>query len=161
MVAVARSERGCGSWPATAPAPAAEPSDCTVANVSGEPPPKTYDVAPICAPAPSWTTSASEPAAVTVPFAGSSQDAPLRELPEGERPPRMRSRFPTVTSASRESGAASCQGSMPASSDGGPAAVVRPRYVPAPVVPGAAAEPDAADVVAGAAVVEAGAVDDV
>ena len=130
-MAAATSERGWGSSPATRPVPAEGPSDCTVANVVGEPPPKTNDVAPSCAPAPSWTTSAREPAALTVPLLGSSQDAVPSELPAGDRPPTIRNRSPTARRTSREIGAASCHGSTPASSEGAPSLVLVAWIVPA------------------------------
>ena len=113
------------------PVPAVGPRDCTVATVVGEPPPKTKDVAPICAPAASWTTAGSDPPAVTAPLVVSSHDVVPSEAPAGERPPRIRSRPPTATTASRETGAVSGHGSIPASSDGVPATVEPAWLVPA------------------------------
>ena len=120
--AAARSERGCGSCAVTlpVPAPAPVPRDCTVAKVVGEPPPNTNDAGPIWAPAASWTMAASAAPAVTVPLAVSSQDVVPSDVPAGERPPRIRSFPPSAVSTSREIGAASCHGSIPASSEGVP-----------------------------------------
>ena len=123
-VAAARSERGCGSCAVTLPVPASAPRDCTVAKVVGEPPPNTNDVVPICAPAASWTMAGREPPAVTVPLVVSSQDVVPSDEPAGERPPRIRSFPPTAVSASRETAAPSCHGSIPASSEGVPDAAV-------------------------------------
>jgi hypothetical protein len=124
-VATARSERGWGSWPETADGAAfaagasGVTTDCTVATVSGEPPPRTYVREPKDTAAASWTPVASRLPAEAVPVVGARVVTPASDVPAGEMPPRTVSPVPAATTDSRERGASSCQGSTPASIDGG------------------------------------------
>src|SRR5580700_4540473 len=125
MVATARSERGAGSRPATAPIVAGPGGiegvviDCTVANVSGDPPPKSKVLSPTVEAAASCTGSASEPAGATAPVEGLRVDTVDSDDPEGVIPPSTVSPAPLGTTDSREMGAFICQGSTPASIESG------------------------------------------
>ena len=89
-------------------------------TVSGEPPPITRVERPMVVAATSCTGSARTPASVTAPDLGSMVDTEAREAPVGVIPPKtVRSPW-WATMDSRETGAASCQGSMPASMESGP-----------------------------------------
>jgi hypothetical protein len=93
-------------------------TDCTVATVSGEPPPRTYVREPSDTAAASCTAVAKDEPAVMVPVPGTIVETVATELPAGVMPPRTVSPAPVATTDSRESGAPSCQGSTPASIEG-------------------------------------------
>jgi hypothetical protein len=97
---------------------AAALNDWTVAKVFGDPPPKMNDEVPMVAPAPSWTAAARDPNEVKAPVDGSSDVTVLTEAPDGTKPPRIRSWLWSAVTVSLDSGAASCHGSLPASSEG-------------------------------------------
>jgi hypothetical protein len=92
--------------------------DWTVAKVFGDPPPNTNDEVPMVVPPPSWTAAARDPNEVKAPVDGSSEVTVLTEAPDGTNPPRIRSWLWSVVTVSLDSGAASCHGSVPASSEG-------------------------------------------
>lgn len=69
---------------------------------------------------PSWIGSAKEPAESMAPVLGSMVDTVDNEDPPEVIPPRTVRPPPAATTASRETGAARCQGSTPASMESGP-----------------------------------------
>ena len=115
-----------GSWPATSPLVGVAGGmdgvaiDWTVANVSGEPPPKSKVRDPDDRAAASCTGSASEPAGATAPLAGLMVDTVATDDPEGVMPPSTVSPPALATTDSRDSGALICHGSTPASMEPGP-----------------------------------------
>ncbi len=115
--------------------------DWTVANVFGEPPPKSKVALPIGDAAASWTGAASEPAGATVPVARSMMDTVDREEPDGVMPPSTVRPPVLATTASREIGAFICQGSTPASMEAIPTGCAAVAPPAAAVVVGAAVEP--------------------